>query len=345
MADNNDFSLDFTLDDIFNSDNVKTDTSNVDDLFEIMDEKKEQEVLEANSITEEATVSNPEEAEKKDIKEKQSEIINPIVQEEPIEDVETTKESAEEQTIIEAKDDKLIEENLNEETAINEKKIKDTQKTKEEPSAEEAPKDEDIVVETSTAKKKRRRKNSKKVAAEDIVEKNDDSNVAFDSEELKAACTVGKVDETFVGTLCYSLGEKYEEQKKRAQNMMNDIVITSDMDAANIRVMNAKNMEFSHFVEKASDQYIEAYKNLSEKGGLIERVKLLSETSCDGSATDKKVASIIALTNYINPKTGQKVDLLVMQAALRAAKDFWENMRNYSKSVGIALNLANKTSM
>lgn len=130
MADNNDFSLDFTLDDIFNSDNVKTDTSNVDDLFEIMDEKKEQEVLEANSITEEATVSNPEEAEKKDIKEKQSEIINPIVQEEPIEDVETTKESAEEQTIIEAKDDKLIEENLNEETAINEKKIKDTQKKK-----------------------------------------------------------------------------------------------------------------------------------------------------------------------------------------------------------------------
>lgn len=145
----------------------------------------------------------------------------------------------------------------------------------------------------------------------------------------------GAVDQDFMSTLNVTIGDYFEEQKKTATDMMNSIVISKGMDNDNISVMLVKKVELSKYIMAMSDKYENIKETLDES--LIPRVRAEAEMASNGTAADKKNAGVIALTNYIDPKTKKKHDLLELRAAVHAACRFCTNMKNFCDTTGMTL--------
>jgi hypothetical protein len=221
----------------------------------------------------------------------------------------------------------------------------------EEPKAEEAAQEEETeeepVPEVKVEKKTRRRRKKADKETEEATETTEAAGPKKKT-ELKGDLLVKseELDEDFVKSLLIPLGPKYAEQKAEVSKMMNDIVLTKDMKPAVVQMMLAQNTELARYIEFHADGYIEAYNNLTDKeSGLITRVKAQAAKECDGTKEDKQYAATLALVHYKDPKTGKEINLMDYMNALRAAKDFFNNARNYSKSVGISLTTFNKLSV
>lgn len=324
MADNN-LNLDDLFGDMFGSMDSSDQFANIFSEEPKAEEKKEE-------PKQEAPVAEPE----------QTPIEQAPVEESPVEEkVAPAEEAKEEESEPEAAQKEPTEEAKAEETPSEEPKAEE--------AAQEEEAEEEPVPEVKVEKKtRRRRKKATDKEAEEATETTEAAEPKKKKTELKGDLLVksGELDEDFVKSLLIPLGPKYAEQKAEVSKMMNNIVLTKDMKPAVVQMMLAQNTELARYIEFHADGYIEAYNNLTDKeSGLITRVKAQAAKECDGTKEDKQYAATLALVHYKDPKTGKEINLMDYMNALRAAKDFFNNARNYSKSVGISLTTFNKLSI
>ena len=195
------------------------------------------------------------------------------------------------------------------------------------PAAEEAaaPEPAEPVVEVKVEKKTRRRRTKK---TKEPVAKADD--LPADKEEL---------DEGFVKSLILVLGPQYEATKKEINEMINNITVQADMPQAVVKNVIEKNNLLEKKLFTAGQGYNDAYVSLTDKdSGLIARIRSKAELTTEGSQVDKKAAGQLAVMTYVNPQTGEKLDLLQYANALKQANNFFSNAKDLATSTSITLN-------
>lgn len=277
----------------------------------------------------------------KEAKTEEPEAENEEEQMEPIPEL-TEEQAAAEEDLAEAESEEDAE-------AAEEKQETEAAETEpeapaEEAKAEEAAAEEEPAPEVKVEKKTRRRRKKAEAVAEAEPAKAEGSvKAAAPAPGTSVMGTGADIDESFIKSLLVPLGPVYIEQKKKVNEMMNEIVLTADMKPAVVQVMLAKNAELARYVEIVGDGYFEAYDNLTDKEtGLMARVKAQASIDSPGTKEDKANAAAIALTHYKDPKSGKELDLMTYANALRAAKNFFNGAKNYSKAVGITLNNYNR---
>ncbi len=266
--------------------------------------------------------------------------------EEPQQEAPAVEEAKTEEPEAESEEEQMepIPELTEEQAAAEEKQETEAAETEpeapaEEAKAEEAAAEEEPAPEVKVEKKTRRRRKK----AEAVAEAEEPVKAAAPAPGTSVMSTGADIDESFIKNLLVPLGPVYIEQKKKVNEMMNEIVLTADMKPAVVQVMLAKNAELARYVEIIGDGYFEAYDNLTDKEtGLMARVKAQASIDSPGTKEDKANAAAIALTHYKDPKSGKELDLMTYANALRAAKNFFNGAKNYSKAVGITLNNYNR---
>ena len=257
---------------------------------------------------------------------------------EPIPEL-TEEQTAAEENLAEVESEEAAEEKQETEAAETEPEAPAEEAKAEEAAAEEEPAPE-VKVEKKT---RRRRKKAEAVAEAEPAKAEEPVKAAAPAPGTSVMGTGADIDESFIKNLLVPLGPVYIEQKKKVNEMMNEIVLTADMKPAVVQVMLAKNAELARYVEIVGDGYFEAYDNLTDKEtGLMARVKAQASIDSPGTKEDKANAAAIALTHYKDPKSGKELDLMTYANALRAAKNFFNGAKNYSKAVGITLNNYNR---
>lgn len=223
-------------------------------------------------------------------------------------------------------------------------------------SAEEAAPTEpaEPAVEVKVEKPKRKRRTKKemqalrakeaaeKAAAEEAkAEKSEKAEEAAPKAEAKAEAEPEPevpINEDFVTSLIPVLGPKYAAFKQDVAERINKITIQPGMPPAVVRLMISQNNELEKKLLIEGQEYFEAYQSLTDKDtGLIDRTRRSAEERTEGNATAKRLAGIHAITHYVFPATGEKIDLLRYANALKQATGFVKNVKDYVKSTSIAL--------
>ena len=151
------------------------------------------------------------------------------------------------------------------------------------------------------------------------------------------------ISEEFVNSLIIVLGPKYEADKAKVSEMINNITITKGMPPAVVDSMVAQTNELEKFIMMRSQGYEDAYTSLCDKeSGLIARIRMRTALTAGGTPTEQKNAGNLACMSYKDPVTKQTLDLFQYANALKQAHDFFENARDYVKSTAIALNAMRK---
>lgn len=320
-----DDSMDF-LDDLFGDfpDEDKTDKKDQyqekeevnDDAFDFLNDIEE-EPKETEGPKKEEKPAEPVKAEKTAPNEKAaSESVgepeplgNPVPKEE---ESDTSKETPKETT-------KSVDEPKAE---VKEKKKPEPKKAENKPEKKEEepiPEPEiEVTVKEEKPKRRTRKTKEKPVLKGDILK---------DTEEL---------DPSFMQSLLVLPGDEFKKQMNHIVELMNEIDLPKDLDAANAKIMYSKNFYLGREIDSISFAWHNMYESLTNKDfGLIKKVKDQARLKTEGTKDDKDAAAMAAIANYTY--NGKTIDLSQYANALRAANNFLMNAKEFQKTTGMVL--------
>jgi chemotaxis protein histidine kinase CheA len=277
-------------------------------------------------------------------------------QEEPVPAIEET--AAEEKPIEKPTEEKQAEEIIPENTTET------TEETNEEASAETTAAEEPPAKPKRHRRTKAEMEAARKAEAEAKAEETESTNESTDTVEETTDNTADTVEEvveekstkktktstkTSVPTqitvtinnnqtykdiigaldLLPAVDEDFIKVKQDIQDKMNQIVVQSGMDKANIEVMGQKIDELNAIISARFAAMKTAYENLSSRDdGILMRVIAKGSMSgapySQGNDAARRANGINAAENFISPKTQEKVDLFWGVYATRYAKNFYE---------------------
>lgn len=205
---------------------------------------------------------------------------------------------------------------------VKEKKKPEPKKTENKPEKKEEepiPEPEiEVTVKEEKPKRRTRKTKEKPVLKGDILK---------DTEEL---------DPSFMQSLLVLPGDEFKKQMNHIVELMNEIDLPKDLDAANAKIMYSKNFYLGREIDSISFAWHNMYESLTNKDfGLIKKVKDQARLKTEGTKDDKDAAAMAAIANYTY--NGKTIDLSQYANALRAANNFLMNAKEFQKTTGMVL--------
>ena len=205
---------------------------------------------------------------------------------------------------------------------VKEKKKPEPKKTENKPEKkeeEQIPEPEiEVTVKEEKPKRRTRKTKEKPVLKGDILK---------DTEEL---------DPSFMQSLLVLPGDEFKKQMNHIVELMNEIDLPKDLDAANAKIMYSKNFYLGREIDSVSFAWHNMYESLTNKDfGLIKKVKDQARLKTEGTKDDKDAAAMAAIANYTY--NGKTIDLSQYANALRAANNFLMNAKEFQKTTGMVL--------
>lgn len=205
---------------------------------------------------------------------------------------------------------------------VKEKKKPEPKKTEKKPEKKEEepiPEPEiEVTVKEEKPKRRTRKTKEKPVLKGDILK---------DTEEL---------DPSFMQSLLVLPGDEFKKQMNHIVELMNEIDLPKDLDAANAKIMYSKNFYLGREIDSISFAWHNMYESLTNKDfGLIKKVKDQARLKTEGTKDDKDAAAMAAIANYTY--NGKTIDLSQYANALRAANNFLMNAKEFQKTTGMVL--------
>lgn len=205
---------------------------------------------------------------------------------------------------------------------VKEKKKPEPKKTENKPEKkeeEQIPEPEiEVTVKEEKPKRRTRKTKEKPVLKGDILK---------DTEEL---------DPSFMQSLLVLPGDEFKKQMNHIVELMNEIDLPKDLDAANAKIMYSKNFYLGREIDSISFAWHNMYESLTNKDfGLIKKVKDQARLKTEGTKDDKDAAAMAAIANYTY--NGKTIDLSQYANALRAANNFLMNAKEFQKTTGMVL--------
>ena len=205
---------------------------------------------------------------------------------------------------------------------VKEKKKPEPKKTEnklEKKEEEPIPEPEiEVTVKEEKPKRRTRKTKEKPVLKGDILK---------DTEEL---------DPSFMQSLLVLPGDEFKKQMNHIVELMNEIDLPKDLDAANAKIMYSKNFYLGREIDSVSFAWHNMYESLTNKDfGLIKKVKDQARLKTEGTKDDKDAAAMAAIANYTY--NGKTIDLSQYANALRAANNFLMNAKEFQKTTGMVL--------
>lgn len=192
---------------------------------------------------------------------------------------------------------------------------KKSEKKEEEPIPEP---EIEVTVKEEKPKRRTRKTKEKPVLKGDILK---------DTEEL---------DPSFMQSLLVLPGDEFKKQMNHIVELMNEIDLPKDLDAANAKIMYSKNFYLGREIDSVSFAWHNMYESLTNKDfGLIKKVKDQARLKTEGTKDDKDAAAMAAIANYTY--NGKTIDLSQYANALRAANNFLMNAKEFQKTTGMVL--------
>lgn len=205
---------------------------------------------------------------------------------------------------------------------VKEKKKPEPKKAENKPEKKEEepiPEPEiEVTVKEEKPKRRTRKTKEKPVLKGDILK---------DTEEL---------DPSFMQSLLVLPGDEFKKQMNHIVELMNEIDLPKDLDAANAKIMYSKNFYLGREIDSISFAWHNMYESLTNKDfGLIKKVKDQARLKTEGTKDDKDAAAMAAIANYTY--NGKTIDLSQYANALRAANNFLMNAKEFQKTTGMVL--------
>lgn len=204
---------------------------------------------------------------------------------------------------------------------VKEKKTESKKADKKPEKKEEEPIPEpeiEVTVKEEKPKRRTRKTKEKPVLKGDILK---------DTEEL---------DPSFMQSLLVLPGDEFKKQMNHIVELMNEIDLPKDLDAANAKIMCSKNFYLGREIDSVSFAWHNMYESLTNKDfGLIKKVKDQARLKTEGTKDDKDAAAMAAIANYTY--NGKTIDLSQYANALRAANNFLMNAKEFQKTTGMVL--------
>lgn len=213
--------------------------------------------------------------------------------------------------------------------SVNESKAEVKEKKKPEPKkAENKPekKEEEPIPEPEievTVKEEKPKRRTRKTKEKPVLK----GDILKDTEEL---------DPSFMQSLLVLPGDEFKKQMNHIVELMNEIDLPKDLDAANAKIMYSKNFYLGREIDSISFAWHNMYESLTNKDfGLIKKVKDQARLKTEGTKDDKDAAAMAAIANYTY--NGKTIDLSQYANALRAANNFLMNAKEFQKTTGMVL--------
>lgn len=223
------------------------------------------------------------------------------------------KPKVEEKPVVK-EEEKKVAPTKTEEVKVEEPKTPET--PKEEPKAEEAKKK--TKTKAKAAKKAEKEANVKEEIAEEII---------IPVTEMDYAKAVDSIRSSFVD-------EKYESLKKELDTRLSEIIISNDLNKAQINDLLSQIAIFKDEIARTFIGTKTLYENLTAKDdGLIERVKKLNAKG--SNAEERKVSGMVAAMNY-KTKEGHNINLYELLEETRDRYNFFKDLMDrieFKKSV------------
>ena len=145
-----------------------------------------------------------------------------------------------------------------------------------------------------------------------------------------------ELDPSFMQSLLVLPGDEFKKQMNHIVELMNEIDLPKDLDAANAKIMYSKNFYLGREIDSISFAWHNMYESLTNKDfGLIKKVKDQARLKTEGTKDDKDAAAMAAIANYTY--NGKTIDLSQYANALRAANNFLMNAKEFQKTTGMVL--------
>lgn len=275
-----------------------------------------------------------------DIEEEPKETKEPKKEEKPAEPVKAEKTAPNEKATSESVGEpeplgnpvpKEEESDISKETpkSVDEPKAEVKEKKKPEPKkAENKPekKEEEPIPEPEievTVKEEKPKRRTRKTKEKPVLK----GDILKDTEEL---------DPSFMQSLLVLPGDEFKKQMNHIVELMNEIDLPKDLDAANAKIMYSKNFYLGREIDSISFAWHNMYESLTNKDfGLIKKVKDQARLKTEGTKDDKDAAAMAAIANYTY--NGKTIDLSQYANALRAANNFLMNAKEFQKTTGMVL--------
>lgn len=275
-----------------------------------------------------------------DIEEEPKETEEPKKEEKPAEPVKAEKTAPDEEDASESVGEpeplgkpvpKEEESDISKETPkpVEEPKVEVKEKKKPEPKKAEKKsekKEEEPIPEPEievTVKEEKPKRRTRKTKEKPVLK----GDILKDTEEL---------DPSFMQSLLVLPGDEFKKQMNHIVELMNEIDLPKDLDAANAKIMYSKNFYLGREIDSVSFAWHNMYESLTNKDfGLIKKVKDQARLKTEGTKDDKDAAAMAAIANYTY--NGKTIDLSQYANALRAANNFLMNAKEFQKTTGMVL--------
>lgn len=274
-----------------------------------------------------------------DIEEEPKETEEPKKEEKPAEPVKAEKTAPDEEDASESVGEpeplgkpvpKEEESDISKETPkpVEEPKVEVKEKKTESKKADKKPekKEEEPIPEPKievTVKEEKPKRRTRKTKEKPVLK----GDILKDTEEL---------DPSFMQSLLVLPGDEFKKQMNHIVELMNEIDLPKDLDAANAKIMYSKNFYLGREIDSVSFAWHNMYESLTNKDfGLIKKVKDQARLKTEGTKDDKDAAAMAAIANYTY--NGKTIDLSQYANALRAANNFLMNAKEFQKTTGMVL--------
>lgn len=274
-----------------------------------------------------------------DIEEEPKETEEPKKEEKPAEPVKAEKTAPDEEDASESVGEpeplgkpvpKEEESDISKETPkpVEEPKVEVKEKKTESKKADKKPekKEEEPIPEPEievTVKEEKPKRRTRKTKEKPVLK----GDILKDTEEL---------DPSFMQSLLVLPGDEFKKQMNHIVELMNEIDLPKDLDAANAKIMYSKNFYLGREIDSVSFAWHNMYESLTNKDfGLIKKVKDQARLKTEGTKDDKDAAAMAAIANYTY--NGKTIDLSQYANALRAANNFLMNAKEFQKTTGMVL--------
>lgn len=274
-----------------------------------------------------------------DIEEEPKETEEPKKEEKPAEPVKAEKTAPDEEDASESVGEpeplgepvpKEEEPDISKETPkpVEEPKVEVKEKKTESKKADKKPekKEEEPIPEPEievTVKEEKPKRRTRKTKEKPVLK----GDILKDTEEL---------DPSFMQSLLVLPGDEFKKQMNHIVELMNEIDLPKDLDAANAKIMYSKNFYLGREIDSVSFAWHNMYESLTNKDfGLIKKVKDQARLKTEGTKDDKDAAAMAAIANYTY--NGKTIDLSQYANALRAANNFLMNAKEFQKTTGMVL--------
>ena len=324
MSTKDDFFDTFNFDAIFDDAPVEPEPSKPEEKTVEPETKETADQIDFAEVTD----SNTDE---KETEEAKKALAKAMAEQEP-ENTETQEEPAKEESKEEAKPE-----------VVNIVEAVQEEKPAEETNTEDKP-------EVTVTKKRRGRRKKKDIEAENAAKEEikSEDNTEDESEPkpensapfvYQASKNSKPNSGNLIEELYISPSPEFEKIREIANKMMNDITITPDMDLPNLRVMQARIFELQKWLVDKIACYNSAYKNLSDKHGLME---LVVKKASQNTAKEKRNAALAALEGGYKNRNGETINLIEAEWALRSACNFLNDVNEFVKAASVSVNVALK---